>query len=118
VPDRSIGSAAQAPTSPRPSEGDRAIGTVPPQTNTRPARGALELSAPETARDISIFNVAAQPDHRQGVKRRGVFDALAPAWHGEAQATGMTLPDPAMSGRLQGVRASPGRPRQTKDDQR
>jgi hypothetical protein len=39
---------------------DRAIGTVPPQTNTPPARAALELSAPETARDIGIFSVAEQ----------------------------------------------------------
>jgi hypothetical protein len=38
--------------------GERAIGTVPPQANTRPAQGALELSAPETARDIGIFSVA------------------------------------------------------------
>jgi hypothetical protein len=38
--------------------GDRAIGTVPPQPTRRRREAALELSAPETARDIGISSVA------------------------------------------------------------
>jgi transposase len=44
---------------------DRAIGTVPPQTNTLPAQCALELSAPDNARDIGIFSVGEHTT-RQG----------------------------------------------------
>lgn len=40
----------------------RAIGTVPPQTKLRRPRAAIELSAPETARDVGTFSAAQHPD--------------------------------------------------------
>jgi hypothetical protein len=40
--------------------GDRVIGTVSPQTNTRPARSRIEIATPETVRDIGVFSVAEQ----------------------------------------------------------
>ena len=53
------------------------------------------------------------PDHRQGVNRWGVFDALAAARHGRAQATGMTpqadMLRPGGRGPLRGVYGASGR---------
>jgi hypothetical protein len=40
---------------------DRTIGTVPPQIKRRRCQAALELPAPEIARDIGIFSVAEHP---------------------------------------------------------